>query len=289
MSDTEQAETTAVEQATGVSIPGEGSQQTNARDEPAEIESRARAQGWVPKEEFRGPAENWRDANEFVRRGEEELPILRERSRTLSKTVEELQRRDAERKSEIERIERVSNIALQRQKEQLEANYRAAMRQAVESGDVARFDQLDQDRAKAITSFDEQVAPPKQGSQPQYPAHDVAAVNSWTRQNPWFNADPELNAVAQARHVQLQSEKPGLSLNENLAEVAKYVRQRYSDKFSPTQSGAVEGGGARLASASKTKGASSLSSDERRIGERFVKEGLFKDLNEYARDLYADA
>ncbi len=295
MIDNEQTESaTIVDQSAGISVPGEEIQQSVPRDDSGDVETRARAQGWVPKDEFRGPAEKWRDADEFVRKGEEELPILRERSRTLSKTVDELQRKfsqaETERKAELARLERMSSVALQKQREQLEANYKFAMRQAVEAGDVARFEQLDGDRNTAIKAFDEHVTPVAKPQQQNHPEHEVATVQTWTQQNPWFTADPELNAVAQAHHMRLNREKPGLSLNENLAEVTKYVRQRYADKFTPTiVTGAVEGGGQRMASASKAKGAGTLTSEERRVGEKFVKEGLFKDLNEYAKELYADA
>ena len=36
----------------------------------AELEARARRQGWRPKEEYRGPEERWVPAQEFLERGE---------------------------------------------------------------------------------------------------------------------------------------------------------------------------------------------------------------------------
>jgi hypothetical protein len=41
--------------------------------------------GWTAKEKFRGDPERWVDAATFVKNGEESLPILRERLRTLER------------------------------------------------------------------------------------------------------------------------------------------------------------------------------------------------------------
>ena len=48
-------------------------------------------------------------------------------------------------------------------------------------------------------------------------------------------------------------------------------------------------GGSRLANggAPRARGAHDLPADAKRQGEKFVKEGLFKDLNEYARDYWS--
>ena len=54
--------------------------QTEGEDTAA-LEQEARSMGWVPKEEFRGPETQWRDANEFVERGRTMIPILNARLR----------------------------------------------------------------------------------------------------------------------------------------------------------------------------------------------------------------
>lgn len=293
-------------QNAGIIVPGE--QAPPESDQPAQsagddIESKARSQGWVPREEFRGDPEKWRPADEFVKRGEELLPVALERSRAAERKAQDLEARLAAREREFEdkigRLERMSTAAVQRERERLEAMYRNAQRNAVETGDTARFDQLDRDRQAAIENYDkyiqEQVQPRRDPSQPHsLPPDRQAVVDGWVQKNEWFNRDPELNAVAQAFHVRLGNEKPGLSLAENLAETERYVRQRYADKFGGTQSRQisapmVESGGGRMPSTAgpRAKGASDLPSDVRRVGESFVKQGLFKDLNEYARDYFA--
>ena len=56
-------------------------------DDPPEItlEQRARAMGWKPLAEYRGDPRRWTDAAEFIRKGEEELPVLRDQSRRIGR------------------------------------------------------------------------------------------------------------------------------------------------------------------------------------------------------------
>lgn len=282
---------------TAVTAPADGVAPVQHQPAGDDVESKARSQGWVPREEFRGDPEKWRPADEFVRRGEELLPVALERSRAAERKAQELEQQLRARDEQFTRLERVTAVALQRQREDLEARYQAAQRAAVEVGDVQRYDQLDRDRRQAVQQYDEQIQeqaqPQRQPNQPQpLPPQVEAVVESWKSANEWFNRDPLLNHYATAFHGDLLRSKPGLSLADNLAETAREVRRRFPEKFgSPSQQFApmVEGGGGRMpASRSAGKGVSHLSSEERRAGEKFVKEGLFKSLDEYAKELFSE-
>ena len=52
-------------------------------NEVAEVETRALAMGWQPKEQFKGDPSKWRPAEEYVQRGEELLPIVQASERRL--------------------------------------------------------------------------------------------------------------------------------------------------------------------------------------------------------------
>lgn len=263
-----------------------------------DTESRARAMGWVPQEEFRGPSDKWRDAAEFVRKGEEDLPVVRERlrdtTRKLTQLEQRLQAREQEFSQNYGQLERMTTVALQRQREQINASYVAAQRQAVELGDVARFDQLRSDQQQALHNFDSDAyqarqAPrqqPQQGPAPE----EVPIVTAWQRSNPWFLHDAEMNSVAQAAHVRIGRENPNMSLQENLEKTTAYVRQRYPERFpqQPMRQATVEGGSRMaISSGARSKGAADLPADARRQGEKFVREGLFKDMSEYAREFWS--
>jgi hypothetical protein len=288
----------APEVDTGIDVPGEERPEEAAVVEtPADdVEAKARSQGWVPKDQFRGDPEKWRPADEFVKRGEELLPIALERARSAERRVQDM---EAQFQQQLKRVEKVSQIALERQRADLQARYDAALRDAAASGDLDRYDNLSQGRQQAFQQFDEHVQ--KQLEEEAAPRRDQGlppelrqTVEGWIAENNWFNVDQELNAVAQAHHMRLLREQPGLPLTENLAQTRKYVQQRYPERFGITQKppvqAAVEPGGGRMpsASAARAKGANDLPADVRAVGERFVKQGLFKDLGEYARDYFAD-
>ena len=281
----------------GVAIPGEDNEAvesaSSAPNDGGDVESKARSQGWVPREEFRGDPDKWRPADEFVKRGEELLPIALERARAAERRIADL---EAQTQEKMNRLERMSQVALKRQRDDLESRYASAMREAAASGDVERYDQLSTGYSQAVKNFDttvhEQVAdPPNAGG---LPPEQQTVVQGWVAQNPWFNADPELNMVAQGVHMRLRRDQPGLSLEANLAATRKEVAQRYPERFgikpASTVRAAVEPGGGRMpaSNAPRVKSAHDLPSDVRAVAERFVKQGLFKDVGEYAKEYFAD-
>lgn len=286
------------QQNQGTYVPGE---QVSA---PADdTQARARAMGWVPKEEYKGNPDNWRDAGEFVRRGEEILPIVQERNRDLTRKLNELENRlnqkDAEYQTNLSKIERMSAVALHRQREQLQGSYEAAMRQAAASADVDRYDQLSRDRDQAVAQFDRRIQETVNVQPQQQAPQAPPEAQAWFEKNKsWFMADQALNMEAQAIHIALQKEHPYMPLADNLERVEKTIKQRYPQKFgmqptTPTASavsyGAVESGGSRLPSGAgnRQRGASDLPAEARAAAERFVKQGIFKDVNEYAREYWA--
>ena len=298
MSNTETIEA----QNTGTEIPGESAPQTETRD-TSDVETRARAQGWVPKEEFRGPAEKWRDAESFVKRGEEELPILRERARTMERKLADLEtklsRQDQEYKGNLTNLERMTGLALTRQREQIVGSYEAAMREAASTGDITRYDQLRRDMGESVQRFDHQyrtVRDERPQPQAQQTPPDVqTAVSEFRSRNAWFESDPALNMEAQAIHIALNRDRPEMSIQDNLTEVERVIKSRYPQRFGIAQPkptapvNAVESGASgRVASSmSRGKGAADLPGDARAQGEKFVNQGLFKELSEYAREYFA--
>lgn len=298
MSDT--IEQVAPEQSVGTSIPGETAPAPAPAEAPerSEAETRARAMGWVDKDSYRGPAEKWVDADTFVQRGEQELPVLRERNRTMARQLtsleERIQKQEREWQSRIEQFGNMSAMALRQQRENINAQYEAAKLNAVEMADSQRYQQLGRDQRQRLQQFDEQVYEQVYEQQqrqqpPQGPAPaDVSKVNAWKVENPWFTADPALNQYAQTVHVHLNQTKPGLSVEENLAEVAKIVRQNFPEKFNRAQGGppAVEGGNG-MAGGKRSKGFSDMPSEDQRVADDFIKAGAYKDRASFAKAYWA--
>lgn len=277
---------------TGTDIPGEVP--ALHVPETSDVQSRAKSMGWVDKESYRGPAEKWVDADEFVRRGEEELPVLRERNRDLSRKYTELETRLERSQREFnersQRQEALSRIALEQQRANLAAQYDVAKVQAVEIGDVQRYQQLERDQRQAVHDFDQNihqsVTPQRQpvpgGDDPQI----MAKLDAWVVENPWFVSDNALNQYAQTVHMHLQRTRPELSIDDNFAEVAKVVRQKFPDKFGVSQGGApaVEGGnGLSSGGGKRTRGFTDLPAEAKRDVDEFIRAGAFKTRDEGAR------
>jgi len=296
-------------QNAGTEVPGEvaaiesattGAQTAAPADD---IETRARAQGWVPKEEFRGPEDKWRDAEAFVKHGEENLPILRERTKTLASKLAETEARLARKEQEDQekwaRLEKMTTTALQRQRDQLVGQYEAAKLNAVQSADTDRYAQLDRDQRQAVAQFDTQAAeaqqPPQQRQvQSPYSPENQAKIAGWAAQNPWYTNDPEMHAVANHFSQRRASEVPGITLEQNLVETERYMRQRYPEKFPASQRAnaggpAVEGGGRMSASSTRGKGFADLPSDAKAQFAKFVKDGIYteKEAGDYAKEYFA--
>ncbi len=229
---------------TGNVIPGE-SQETAEKNlingQDAELEAKARRMGWKPATEFRGPEHLWKDAESYVRAGEQELPVLRERYRALDDRFSKQERELTTAKSSIDDVKKTltefvdfSRQSEQRSYEKAKRELVAQMRQATSMADTAAFDVAEQ-RLQQIESEREHSRPkvterePKvtEREQPQPPVE----VQSWVNDNPWFNNDVTLRAYATALHGELLSRSPNLTLRDNLAEVRRTVMDRFPDKF----------------------------------------------------------
>lgn len=275
------------------------------------IEKEARSMGWVPEGEWKGdpPRGGFKSPEEFVQRGKEVLPIvnkrLTEENAKLKDSLEQVKREAADK---IDNLSRMSKVALDRQRKQIEAEFETRKEAAVETGDKAAYKEADKAQKDALADFDKAIAEPEddKGKKDKFevPPSVKATVDGWVAENDWFKTDEEMNAVANARHGKLLKEKPGLSLAENLAEVRAYVAKRFPEKFAddeeadddkPRRGSPVEGG-SRVNGGGVGKSAwSKLPKDAQSQADRFIKEdGLFLEKGEtveknlqQARERYA--
>src|SRR5580698_4034130 len=66
-------------------------EEEDAEAPDATVESRAREMGWKPLAEYRGPPGKWQPAADFIARGENILPIVRDQNRRLTEKVGKLE------------------------------------------------------------------------------------------------------------------------------------------------------------------------------------------------------
>lgn len=219
--------------------------EAGTQEEPkpfTDVEARARRMGWRPKEEFRGPPDRWSSAEDFIARGENELPILRERNRNLDRQLEETGRTVTELKTRMEQTGEVLSSmremglkAEERAYKKARAEIEEEMRTRAAAADVVgvtetqrKLEELDKERETAKVAPAPVVA--KVTDAPAAKPRDPVA-EQWITDNPWFTSDAEMNSTAQGIHTGMLQSRKDLSLADNLAETKRRIMKLYPEKF----------------------------------------------------------
>lgn len=261
--------------------------ETEASAPERQWDTEARELGWVPKEEYKGDPERWKDAQKFVEDGEKILPIVRSQNKRLK---DELTAKEAEFAKRLEAIERVTSKALERQKEQHKAELAAIksqMKSAVEDGDVKTYEALEQKRDALM------AAEPK--AEDAEPESQQAVMDKWVASNGWYMEDFDLASEAERYSQFVARKNPKISLADNLAQTEAHIKAKYPDKFggqakpAPKNAlSAVDSGGAFPGGRSARKSYSDLPPEARAACDRFVADGVLTK-EAYVKDYFADA
>lgn len=250
-------------------------QGTPAEDTPViqanPVEDQARALGWVPKDEYEGDEVKWLDAGEFVRR----QPLF-----------EKIERQN----KELKEIKRTMQQFAQHHAKVREAEYQRALKD-LQDQKVAAFEEGD---ARAIVELDEKIRVTEkaqerfvaeQAQQVQEEARQIhPEFEAWTNRNSWYTTDTAMRAYADAVGAQVAA-AGGKTPAEVLKEVEKRVRAEFPNRFkNPARErpGAVEGASPR---GGKTTDSYVPNDFERRVAEKFVRQGLYKSTDDYFKEL----
>jgi hypothetical protein len=212
---------------------------------PVSGEDRARAMGWKPRAEYRGDPRRWTDWPEFLQKGEEELPILRDQNRRMSERlarlepqVETLRQTVSEQAAAIKRAEstaqRADEAGYQRALRELKDQQRAAVREGDEETYDAVQEQIDAMEAKRA----ETQAPAPAPAEASPPNGRDPAIEAFVAANAqWFNdtTRPYLRAGIIANHnviIQENNAKGlGLSVAQQLERAKARLVRDYPDDF----------------------------------------------------------
>lgn len=213
-----------------------------------DFEAEARANNWVPLEDFRGPPEAWRPAKEFVLRGESIASIATSRNRELRKKQErqdneiaELRRTVAEQSEAIKAAVSLAKTASDRGYARAMAELETKRMEAVEAGDTAVFKQTQQEIDAMITERDKTPAPVVPAApapaNPQMPGGMHPDVYEFTErpENKWFKDDAQLRQAMMAMHQVVVADDPSLTMVEQLAAARAELVKRYPAKFPASQ------------------------------------------------------
>jgi len=249
---------------------------------PSDAEEMARAtrMGWCPREKYRGDPARWIDHTEFLRRGEEKLPILQERLRKQDDTIAGMRR-------EISRVTKSQGEFERETQSRVRGEFEARQRAAVDEADVEAFD-----LAKREQMEWEDVRP-KGESAPPAGGNVDPAFAPWQERNSWYGkgGDASMTAYAESMGQFLSRTRPELiETPQFYDEVENLVKKQFPDHFenpARRRAGAVEGArGAPGGRGKKTY--ADLPPAAKRKCDEYIESGYVKDKATYVLDYFDD-
>ncbi len=208
-------------------------------------EQRAAEIGWSPQEAWRGDPEKWVDAETFLKRGEEIMPILRSNNRRLEEQNSQLRQQLTGLQDNMQEFVKTQQELL---KERLEAQRKdllAERKLAREAGDDEALDDVEArlDEVKAKKAKLEAAPPPPAVKPPP----DPPELRAWRETNTWFGGTSREDQRKTALAMQLGRE----AQEEGLAGVAflRYIDEHMQAQAAPreradkTEGSRMNGGG----------------------------------------------
>ena len=178
---------------------------TEVQSDP-KIEAKATSMGWVPQEKFRGDTSKWVDAQTFVERGEQFMPLLKANNRRLEEqhhaTLQEVQRLQGLLESSQTAIAELKEFhdadtrrAVEASKSRLLAELKAAKKDGDTDLEVELTDQLTEVNAALAKEV------PKKKEEPatkQTESKIDPAFTAWQsrEENSWFGKDRRKTTLA---------------------------------------------------------------------------------------------
>lgn len=231
----------------------------------AEQQAEAAKMGWVGPERYRGDPERFVDADEYIKRGETVLPIVKKQNADLRVKVDELTKLQEQTSAAltaaqkaIEDIELRHSVDTQRAVEQARKDTKAALVKASEAGDheaVAELtDQLTQLKDAEAEAKEKPVE--KKADLPK--VEESADLKAWMRDNTWFGADKIKTSVAQgfAQEIAEEQRRTGTRMSEGdfYDEVGRRTESFYADKEEKTAAKEDKVGGANHRAGAQSAG-----------------------------------
>jgi hypothetical protein len=266
--------------------------------QPPEVQAKAEEMGWIPPARFHGDPERFVDADVYLKRGEEVLPIVREQNKRLHTELTALKTESAATKAALKAaqdaiasIEERHTVATQKAVEDARRQVKIQLAAASEAGDHDGVAELTDQLTKMNGAEAAVVTPAAPLPEPAFvPPPELV---EWNKENPWFGTNKRKTALALGIAQELrEAGETGTGrafFDKVVAEVDKElgVAQPRGDKVEGARGGS-EGG----SSSSAKKGYASMPSDARAAcdadAKRFVGEGKRYKTQQEWRSRYAE-
>lgn len=251
-----------------------GESQAPERDYEAE----AREMGWVPKDEFKGDTSRWSDAETFVKKGEEVLPLIKAQNKALKRQLDEMKR-------DLKKASAYFSDAEKRGYERARAEIEERLEQAVESGDAAA--------AKKAMADADKLREDMRDTKSENSAEDAKeAFDDWREGNTWYDranlssaSETDINARLYAdRMVEKHLDKTkDMSPSEFFDFIGGLVHERFPSLKAkpPRQKPQSEVAGGTRAAPRGGRSFADLPQEAQRMADKWIKQGLIKDRATY--------
>jgi hypothetical protein len=232
-------------------------------DEKAALEAKARGIGWVDKSEYKGDPAKWRDAAEFVERGENLLPLVKAQNKRLEREVAELKQTTRELGDYLSKTE-------QRAYDRALADLKQQRKEALAAGDGDAFEKADEQiktvEREAAEKAAKRAEKKDDGPDPVY--------SEWEARNSWLK-DTELSEYAEFAAQKLRASGEKATGAEFLDMVTAKVKAQFPAKFTnPRRETAQAVEGAAPAARRGGKSYADMPADARAACDRMAKNGF---------------
>jgi len=251
-----------------------------------EIRQEAESQGWVPKEKFRGNESDWVDADTFVKRGREILPILRKNNENLIKDLNATKEQLKEFREAAEEFKKFQREAYERKAQDYEKRIqeiKESRAQAISDGDGQKVNALDDalDAAKDELKEAKQAAKDAEKAPIETPASTEIdpGLQQWLDRNTWFGQDKRMTGIVNGIGESLRLEFPLLKGQAFLDKLDEVLAEEFPGKFGAEKkspASRVESGSGRASrgSSSNAQTYDNLPAEAKAACDRFVKQKL---------------
>ena len=257
---------------------------TSNNEVAPEIQHEAESQGWVPKERFRGNEADWVDADVFVKRGREILPILRKNNENLVKDLNATKEQLKEFRQAAEEFKQFQRETYERKINEYELriqDIKESRAQAISDGDGQKVNALDDALDLAKEEYKEAKQAVKDADVVKAPEPVQAEIDpglqAWLDRNTWFGEDKRMTAVVNGIGESLRVEFPMLKGQPFLDKLDEVLAEEFPNKFGKKQSirSRVESGSGRQSrGSSNAQSYDNLPPEAKSACDRFVKQKL---------------
>jgi hypothetical protein len=224
----------------------------------------AKSMGWVDEDKFRGDNSRWVNADKFVEKGMNDLPVLRERLRAQSKKLGEME-------SDIGDFKTHHEQSLAREYGRAMKELEEKQLATVEEGDTDAYQRIQAQKRDLATSHQRNAVPANK-------APDNPLYVDWKEKSDWFEKKPGMTAFANVESDKIATDMPNLVGTPGfLEEVDRRVKGEFPEFFensNRSNANAVESGGRSPRQRGSGRSYGDLPGDAKAACDKFVRRGL---------------